>query len=395
MKILQFSKKTPVPPKDGESIAIHQLSKAFRDNNCSLTIFSILTPKHKKKKSALYLDGVDYQFGKINTKISYLDIVKNMFFSNEAYIVERFIDKKIKAKLIKLIQKQDFDLIQLEGVFLGVYIKYIKKYSTAKIILRAHNIEHQIWERLAAKESYFKALYLNKVMIPRLKKFEDKIAESVDGIVSISSLDEQYFKKLNIKAKFKTLPAAYEIKKTIEPLPQDFNVGFIGGLDWQPNAEGIKWFLNSIWKPFVLKNNKANFNLAGRNFPKKYYDLKHSNLFIYGEVDDAQEFTYQNSVMIAPILSGSGMRIKIIEAMALGRTVISTSIGAEGIEYTDKKNIFIADTPEEWIEILTELGKDKNKLEQTALEAQKLIQKKHDINVLGTELVNFYKKEII
>ncbi len=395
MKILQVCKKTPVPPKDGESIAIHQLSKSFLNNKCQLHVFSLLTNKHKKSKSKYFLKDVKYSYEKINTSITIFGLLKNLFFSSESYIIERFYKKNAIKHIVELVKKEDFDIIQLEGVFLGNYIEHIQKHSKAKIVLRSHNIEYKIWERFATNQSFLKRYYLEKIMIPRLKNFEDNIAKKVDCIVPISCVDEKYYNKLNANFKTKTLPAAYEVHPEIKELPNQFNVGFIGGLDWQPNAEGVKWFLRSVWKKFVTIKNNSNFNLAGRNFPRRYYDLKDTNLYIYGEIEDAQDFTYQNSIMIAPILSGSGMRIKIIEAMALGRTVVSTRIGAEGINYENNKNIFIADTAEEWIEILVRLSEDKDLLNQTALEAQKLIKRDHDINKLGKDLVLYYQKELL
>ena len=394
MKILQFCKKNPIPPKDGESIAIHQLSKAFVGNSCELTIFSLLTPKHKEAKNSIQLETVNYVYQKVNTNISYFDLIKNIFFSSNSYIIERFFSQNVKSKLVELLEKNDFDIVQLEGLFLGDYMKYIRKYSSAKIVLRAHNVEHQIWERLAENQTGLKKWYLNKIMIPRLKAFEEKVANEVDLIIPISKLDEVYFKKISQKPSF-TLPAAYEIMEEIQPVPAVFSVGFIGGLDWMPNSEGVRWFLKYVWRTFSNTENEVSFNLAGRNFPKRYYDLKDQKLFIFGEVGDAQEFTNQNSIMIAPILSGSGMRIKIIEAMALGRTVISTSIGAEGIDYTDKLNIFIANTAEEWIETLNFLFQNQEKLMEVGAAAKDLIRKEHDINILGADLITYYKTKLL
>jgi len=395
MKILQFCKKTPIPPKDGESIAIHQLSNAFNNNGCDLHVFSLLTPKHKKKKSNLYLKNVNYSFQKIDTSISYFSMLTNLLFSKKSYIVKRFFDNNANNKLIKLLKEEEFDLIQIEGVFLAYYIPTIRKYSKAKIVLRAHNLEFKIWERFSENESFFKKIYLKNILIPRLRNLEIKTAKDVDCIVPISSIDEKYFRNLNIHKPIKTLPAAYEAKKYVKELPQIFSVGFIGGLDWKPNSEGVKWFLKNVWREYVKIKDESIFNLAGRNFPRRYYDLKDTNLFIFGEIDNAQEFTLDNSVMIAPILSGSGMRIKIIEALALGRTVLSTTIGAEGINYENKKNIFIADTPNEWIKILIKLSEDEKILNSVGKAGQELINKDHNSLKLGVELVNFYKKELL
>lgn len=395
MKVLQFSKKTPIPPKDGEAIAIHQLSQGFVANNCELHVYSLLTDKHKKSKdNKLYLDGVKYSFAKINTAISYIDLLKNLLFSKKPYITSRFEDKEAENKLIELLKKDEFDIVHLEGSFLGNYIKLIRKYSKAKISLRAHNVESKIWERLAMQEKGLKKIYLEKIMIPRFERFEKNIASKVDCIIPISKVDEKYFNEHCKNIPTHTIPVSYKIKPFNDKIPTEFNVGFIGGLDWQPNQEGIRWFLKNVWKEFVLQKPKAIFNLAGRNFPKRYYDLQDTNLYIYGEIENAEEFTLDNSIMIAPILSGSGMRVKIIEAMALGRTVISTSIGAEGINYENNKNIFIADTLDEWINILNKLSQNRQLLIDTGKAGQDLIKRDHNIDKLGAELVDFYTKAI-
>lgn len=394
MKILQFCKKTPIPPKDGESIAINQLSQSLAKNDCQVTVFALETPKHKNPSKPEFKENINYVFEFVDTNISFFKLFKNTLFSKSAYITERFHSKTVKKRLVGLLQENQYDIIQLEGLFLGGYIKYIRKYSNAKIVLRAHNVEHQIWERLAENSGLLNKVYLKLIMIPRLKKFEAKVTKKVDAVVSISKLDEAYFKQHTDKPVY-TLPASYQIHENISVLPKIFSVGFIGGLDWQPNAEGVRWFLKNVWKSFANSEDQVSFNLAGRNFPRKYYDLKDKKLFIFGEVGDAIEFTNQNSIMIAPIMSGSGMRIKIIEAMALGKTVISTAIGAEGINYTDKKNIFIANTPEEWLSTLKLLHDNPEMMNETGKAAQELIKAEHDIQKLGAALIHKYKTEIL
>lgn len=393
MNILQFSKKPPIPTKDGEAIAINQLSEGFINNNCDLHVFSLVTKKHpKSKQKNLYPEGVTYSFAKINTTISYFWLLKNLLFSRKPYIAKRFEDYLAEKKLIKLLKAGKFDIVQLEGPFLGNYIPIIRKYSKAKISLRAHNIESKIWKRLAEQTSGLEKIYLKYFMAPKMERFELKIAKSVDYIVPISKIDEKIFNEHCKNIPILTIPVSYKIKNYIGDLPKQFNVGFIGGLDWLPNQEGVKWFLKNVWAKFVINKPETFFNLAGRNFPKKYYDLKDTNLYIYGEIASAEEFTLQNSLMIAPIFSGSGMRVKIIEALALGRTVISTRIGAEGINYENNKNIFIADTAEEWISILNKLSNNKQLLIDTGKAGQDLAKQDHNITKLAADLINFYTK---
>ena len=136
------------------------------------------------------------------------------------------------------------------------------------------------------------------------------------------------------------------------------SISFIGSLDWIPNLEGLNWFIEEVWPGIIKKNSKIKLHIAGRNTPESIRALNSDNIIIEGEVDDAKAFINAHPIMIVPLLSGSGMRVKILEGMALSRVVISTSIGMEGIEATDKKEILKADTPQEFIKKIDWIADD-------------------------------------
>jgi hypothetical protein len=163
MRILQLSNKSPFPPNDGSSIAIANLALGFADNEVDLHLLSINTKKHYKaddKIDDLIKEKTNYQSVYKNTNTSLLGAFLNLF-SNQSYFVSRFYFNKYKNILIEKLQSQTYDIIQIEGIFMASYIPTIKKYSEAKIVLRAHNIEHQIWDRLLLQEkSWLKKQYV-------------------------------------------------------------------------------------------------------------------------------------------------------------------------------------------------------------------------------------------
>ena len=130
-------------------------------------------------------------------------------------------------------------------------------------------------------------------------------------------------------------------------------LSFIGSLDYIPNQEGLVWFIENVWKKFLHPSRPYAFYVAGRNAParlKKYLSKQPVNFL--GEVDDAGQFMRSGGVMVVPVLSGGGIRVRIIEAMAMGIPVVSTSLGAEGIDVTDGSDIMIADDPEIFAEAI-------------------------------------------
>ena len=161
-------------------------------------------------------------------------------------------------------------------------------------------------------------------------------------------------------------------------------------MNWMPNTEGIKWFLKNVWSKLHEREPDIQLNLAGRHTPKWMKKLKMKNVNVYGEVPDAKEFIKNNDIAIVPLLSGSGIRIKIIESLAMGKTVITTTIGAEGIQYSEYNNIIIADTPTKIVETICRITKDPEEIRRIGRNARKLIEDLYDNKKIIDRLLIFY-----
>jgi glycosyltransferase involved in cell wall biosynthesis len=279
----------------------------------------------------------------------------------------------------------------------------IRKYSNARIILRAHNIEHLIWERVSKETSNpLKKWYLGK-LASALKKYEETLALKVDGIVPITQNDSRYFEALVNKAKsanpdkqvmvcaipFGVKPPDQEPDELKSLKPALFT---LGAMNWIPNQEGVKWFLDKVWPDIHKQFPDLEYYLAGRAMPPWMLNLKLPNVKVLGEIDDAAAFMKKLPVMIVPLFSGSGIRIKIIEGMAASKTIISTSVGAEGIDCTHQKNILIADTPCEFFEMISVCVTDPAVIQKIGIQARNLIQDSYNPETLIRRLTTFYQQ---
>ena len=336
---------------------------------------------------------------KTGIELSYIDLsVKPVpaflnLFTTRSYHVERFKSKDFEKKLIDVLNSTRFDIIQIELLYMSPYIETIRKYSKAKIILRAHNIEHLIWMRLAETEKNpFKKLYLRH-LAETLKIYEFHISGQYDGIVPITKKDAAFFESVTqtpVHPVSFGIKIDHSIKRNSENTE---NALFhIGAMNWMPNEEGIRWFLNEVWPSLHKQLPGIKLYLAGRKMPNWLVQLKIDNVIVEGEVPDAGEFIRPRAISIAPLLSGSGIRVKIIESMSLGKTVVSTSVGAEGINYTDKKNILIADTPEEFTSAIAYLYNNPRYAEEMGRNARELVRQDHDIEKIIGQLLAFYQE---
>lgn len=394
MKILQVCSKIPFPPKDGGSIAMDILTHGLINAGNQVHVLAVNTSKHfiKDEDIALeYQNKTKYQSVFIDTSIRPMDAFVNLF-SNKSYNISRFYSLDFEKVLIELLQSKEYDVVHLETLWVTPYVDVIRKYSKAKIVLRSQNIEFMIWERLAQDTSNpIKKMYL-KLLAKRLKTYEYDVLNKFDAIATITALDTVVYKKMGCTLPIIHIPFGIDLEKykiDISNLEKP-SVFHIGAMDWRPNADGIEWFLKNIWSQVHPKNSAIKLYLAGRNMPEWLLQFKMNNVVVVGEVADSHEFINSKSIMIVPLTSGGGMRVKIIEGMAFGKTIISTSVGAEGIEYEDGKNIVIANTEKEFEEAILKCLNDSNFADTIGKNARILVETKYDNQLICNKLSDFY-----
>jgi len=394
MKVLQLTHKPPVPSIDGGCLAMRQITACLLDEQVEVKVVSIATAKHPIKNSEeciRYFDETRFEAIAIDTKVKILQVIISLF-KKSSLQSDRFFSKEMVKKLETICSKEQFDVVILESVFVGKYIETIRKHSQARILLRVHNIEHLIWKRLAkqTKNPFKKAIYT--YLTKSLKRFELSLFKIIDAYMPITDIDHLFFKKLFPELPAKVIP--FGINVSDYPLQahkiDENKITFfhIGSMNWQSNIEGMTWFLENIWKK-VADNSKISLVLAGKGNQSIFGNNNLKNVQILDFVESAQQFINEHDIMVVPLLSGSGMRIKIMEGLALAKPIISTSIGAEGIDITDQENIFIADTPEKMIAIIEFCVNHVKKCEEIGKNARKLIEKKYTQDKIKKELIEF------
>ena len=398
MKILFLTNKVPYPPKDGGSIATFSLIKSFNNAGHAVTVMSMNTRKHhitpfdipKQISSQIIFHLIE-----VPARVTLKGTIKNFLFSKLPYNAERFIDDNYHHKLELLLSTHQYDIIQLEGLYLLPYFDLIRKYSTAKIVYRSHNIEHEIWERTAIQAKGIKKIYLNNLS-KRLRKFEISLINKYDLLIPITLRDEKRLNELGNTKPALTIPAGIDIQEkepVAKPLKND--LFFIGALDWAPNQEGLIWFFDNCWDEIRKECPKVSLTVAGRNAPDWFVKMlkKHTVKYL-GEVPNAQQFMKKHAVMIAPLLSGGGMRVKIIEGMSFKKPIVTTPVGCEGIDAVNEKDIFIAESPKAYTNYIIRLVKDIALQTSISNNCYKFVKENYSNEILSNRLADFYKTHI-
>ncbi len=390
--------KAPFPPNDGSSIATYNMIKGLERVGVSIHVLAINTNKHFKSDDEVRMGfekKSSYQSVHLNTNPTFFGAFLNLF-SRQSYFVSRFIDSAFEHQLIEILKNNVFEIIQLEGLFVASYLEKIREWSNAKIVLRAHNIEYLIWERhLEKTNSNLKRYYLN-IQKNRLKKFEQRIFNSVDAVVPITDRDASelnQFTNCPVHTAFAGVdPENYTVEKSTCFDP--YSIFHFGSMDWIPNQEAVEWFLSACWPKIIHEFPKAKLILAGRNMPIKFKRLSSDRIILKENVTDSSTIYTQYNIMIVPVLSGSGMRIKIVEGLCYGKAIVSTSLGAEGIDVTPGHHMLQFDSPESFSSAVIELLKDGEKRSNLEKNARSFALAQLNYLPIAEKLVAFYKKLI-
>jgi len=195
MKILQLCHKPPFPAVDGGTIAMHNIAHGLIGLGDQVKVIAMATHKHPVIESDLfdqYREQTQFESVFVDTSISKWGAIKALI-SGKSYHISRFNSPQFAKKLTQTLKEDSFDVIQMESIYLTPYIPIIRANSKAKIVVRLHNIEHQIWERMIKNERNFLKKIALSLTTRLLKKYELSILNQVDGFMAISEVDYQYF----------------------------------------------------------------------------------------------------------------------------------------------------------------------------------------------------------
>lgn len=394
MEILQLCHKPPFPTKDGGCIAMHNITSGLQQLGHQVKILTAFTHKHDLELEAMpdtYKCETDIEGVFIDTKINIVDAFSSLI-TQDSYNISRFFNADLDIRLEGLLKHKKFDVIHLESLFMTPYIGTIRRRSKAPIVLRSHNLEYIIWERMAAgtknmaRRSYLK--YLSK----KLKQYEVDVMNSVDGIAAISSTDRVKYEKLGCEKPLMTLPFGIDTEHYNTPPPPTHRatVFHLGAMDWTPNQEALQWFLAEIWPGVIKRLPSAELYLAGRALEKSSFSALPEGVHVVGEVEDAKQFMESHGIMIVPLLSAGGIRVKIIEGMAAGKAIITTGIGVEGIDVVPGEHLIVSDTPKSFIDAICKLLDAPTEVQRLGSNARALALEQFDNQKIASRLVDFY-----
>lgn len=396
IRILQIMNRVPWPLKDGGALGFYTYTKGYYEAGCEVTVCAINTLKHHVDMHHLpdELSRIaDWKSITLNTHVHPWKAFKNLFGSG-SYNIERFQSARFGQLLSETLKQKQFDVIIFEGLFVTPYLQIVRKHAgKALCILREHNVEYRIWETLARNErNPLKRIYLN-LLARRMKRAEMEAILRFDALTTVTQQDADHFKNMGCQKPVFVSPFGTDLSRLVADHSQteQGSVFHLGSMEWLPNRQAMEWFLKKVWPEVTEQVPQAVFYLAGRNMPDSFLQFTSPHVKIVGEVEDAVRFMKGKSIMVVPLFAGSGIRVKILEGMALGKAIVSTTLGAQGIEAEDGNHLLLANDAKTFADALIRLLTQDQLREKLSLAAETLAKDKYDNTKIIRRVLQFYQ----
>ena len=369
MRLLFIIPRNPIPARDGGALGMVGSFKGLHDAGHELDLLVLNTKRHTNDPAVLREMCHDVTSVDIDTTVTAVGAFRNVIAPRRSgvggwrlrgrsvplsYWIERFVHDRALSAMEQLVtEREPYDAYVCDSLFTCPYgFEILRMMDEGRIprrpvLLRSHNVEYQIQERMAHESSrpLLERLY-RAFLAYRTRRFEYEVIQHFDGVQSVTESDSAMFRVMNPNVNVLTIAPGVQTPDpaylAIEPQPK--TLCLLSSLEWAPNVQGALWFLDEVMPRITAAVPDAVVHVAGRGHDDRVAAHHNGSSIIYhGEVEDATAMRASCAVSIVPLFSGSGIRIKIQEAMALARPVVSTSLGADGIPATHGEHIMIAD----------------------------------------------------
>lgn len=392
MKILVLTLRIPYPLNDGGAIAMYRALEHLSAAGHEVTLAALNTKKHRQDPGVM--DGAVSRVVavELDTTPNPFAALRSLLFSPLPYNVSRFYSRNFEEQLAELLEAESFDVVQMEGVYLAQYLPTVRRLADAPALLRAHNVEYKIWQSYAAAESSPVKRWYFRQLARKGERFERRKLKKFHGVIALTEEDGADFRQLGYEGPLEAIPVGITLPDRV-PEPEPHNaLAFLGSLEWLPNLQGLRWFLDKVW-PLVLKEiPDCAFHIAGKNPPDSLAKWQYENVRVRGPVPDAGEFIAQYPLVVVPLLSGSGVRVKILEAFAHQRCVVTTPKGISGIRAENGRHLCVAEQPAEFAAACVGLLREPETRARMAGAARKLVEEAYSWRALTQRMTDFYAR---
>lgn len=395
MRILFVSTNVPVPPTNGQAIRTLSIVRVLRALGHDLAFVSFAPPVRPEEITQLSplcrsIDLVDAscRLTNMSQRPDYLERLRYLA-SLTSYSVERFRSSSMRSAIEQHLKEDPFDLIVCDSLYVLINVPP----TSVPIALNCHNVEHLILVRYAALEKNLAKKWYARIESRLLRQAERQACSRAAVAMACSDYDRDLLKNIRPDLPVFVVPNAvsselFDCQSTARSDGASPVVLFQGGMDWYPNRDAVEFFAGDILPLVRAACPEVKFVVAGRNPPASLLQkFQHDAAIEFtGTVSSMLPYLSAATVLVCPLRLGSGTRIKILEGCAVGKPVVSTNVGAEGLNLENGKQILLADDPSKFAGLVIEMLRDRARARSIGSAARAAVLERYSDNPLRASL---------
>ena len=306
--------------------------------------------------------------------------------------LRHYQSQELIKKIQRLTSTIDFDIVDIVDSHMGLYLEVLPSELRRKTVLTFIDVVYSKFDQISRLEPKLLRKLRTRVYSEMMRTWEPRNAERFGRCITVSESDRQLILSSNPGLEIDVIPNGIDTKQN-QILPPSQNrptLIYVGNMAYYPNIDAMLYFCRDVYPNIKKRVPDIELWITGINPPQEIQDLAREDIHVTGSVDDLLPYYERSTVCVVPLRAGGGTRLKILEAMALGRPVVSTSVGCEGLEVVDGEHLFIADTPEQFVEKTLSLLEDGILRQHFVAKARELVVKVYDWDVIAHQLLQTY-----
>ena len=395
MNILFLSITVPFPPNDGGRIRILNLLKQIASKNRISLLALATAPTDSEGIAYLHDMGIDAHLVQRAPNLPPLrpNTVLRALIKRQPITVVRYYFPAFTQELHALLANNTFDLIDHEYLHTAPY----RVNTNLPALLTAHNVDSHIWHRLCQQTNNPARKFLFWTQKYLFERYERRTLPKFDAIACTSETDRAVLQSIAPNAAVEVIPNGVDLElyQPNHALEDEAALVFTGSMDWYPNEDAVIYFADEIFPLIKARRADAKFYIVGQHPTNRVQKLgERPGIIVTGRVEDTKPYIARATVYVVPLRIGSGTRLKILEALAMEKAVVSTAVGEEGLNLIGGDEIIIADEPARFADAVVQLIEDKQMRRRLGENGWKRVEADYDWRRIGEKLHQLYESVV-
>ncbi len=395
MKVLFLSPTVPFPLTDGGRIRVYNLLKQIAQKS-DVTLLALETqPTDADRVAELRALGMKVHLvpnASTLPRVS-LGTLAKAFFKRQPITVARYDIPAYRRKLRALLANETFDLVHYEMFHVGQF----HTETDLPSVLSQQNVDSAIWRRLCSETSnlFYKFAYWTQQLA--FQRYECLLSPKFNTVTCTSDIDATVFGQYCSEGAIEIIPNGVDITHYHPDFTCEApaHLMYIGSMDWYPNEDAVAFFSHEVFPRIQEKVPDVMFSIVGGNPSARVKKLaERDGIVVTGRVPEIKPYFAEATVFVVPLRIGSGTRLKILEALAMGKAIVSTSVGAEGLDIRDEEEIVVADAPTDFADAVTRLLTDSELRRKIGKNGRARVERDYDWRSIGEKLHAIYVKTV-